>query len=187
MVVDLSFCFCSRSKIWSVRDWALRAMTWRDQCIIALSALIGRRMTLLPFLRSTMRTSGDAASSFLSRRQMKESDSRVCRAGGTRVSRGQADHRTGRAGDWKGRHAARWGDGMGHGARTQELKVMAVWLTPRLLSCSSSWNLMGRAGAMVNLERSAARGYRGAAANLSKVAGRWRIGGEGWVEVGDGG
>jgi hypothetical protein len=38
------------------------------------------------------------------------------------------------------------------------LKVIAVWLTPKLLSWSSSWNLMGNAGAMVNLKRSAARG-----------------------------
>lgn len=80
IVVDLSFCFCSRSNICKVRDCALRAMTWRVQCIMALSALIGRRMTLLPFLRSTMRTSGDADSSFLSRMQMNESDSSVYRA-----------------------------------------------------------------------------------------------------------
>lgn len=77
MVVDFSFCFCSRSKIWRVRDWALRAITCRVQCMIALSALIGRRMMLLPFLRSTMITSGEEASSFFSRMQINESDSSV--------------------------------------------------------------------------------------------------------------
>ena len=51
---------------------------------------MGRRMTLLPFLRSTMRTSGDDASSFLSRRQMKESDSSVCHGNqGSARARGQ--------------------------------------------------------------------------------------------------
>jgi hypothetical protein len=33
------------------------------------------------------------------------------------------------------------------------LKVMAVWLTPKLLSWSSSWNLMGSAGAMMIVMR----------------------------------
>ena len=144
MVVDLSFCFCSRSKIWRVRDWALRAMTWRDQCIIALSALMGRRMTLLPFLRSTMSTSGFDVSSFLSRRQMKESDSSVC----------HADQRSAGAGERQPDGMREMGGCREMGSdRTQELKVMAVWLTPRLLSWSSSWNLIGRAGAMVMLKR----------------------------------
>lgn len=79
IVVDFNFCFCSRSKICKVRDCAFRAMTWRDQCMMALSALMGLRMTLLPFFSSTIRTSGDEASSFLSLMQMKESDSKVCR------------------------------------------------------------------------------------------------------------
>lgn len=35
-------------------------------------------------------------------------------------------------------------------ARTHELKLMAVSLTPRLLSCSSSWNLMGNGGGMID-------------------------------------
>jgi hypothetical protein len=62
--------------------------------------------------------------------------------------------------DWAGR------------GRTQVLKVMDGWLTPRLLSCSSSWNLMGNAGAMATLMRSAARDQREVAANLSKVGGQ---------------
>ena len=48
------------------------------------------------------------------------------------------------------RASRRWG-------RTQVLKVMAVWLTPRLLSWSSSWNLIGKGGAMVKTMRSALR------------------------------
>jgi hypothetical protein len=151
IVWDLSFCFCSRSKICSVRDWAFKAITWRDQCIIALSALMGRRMTLLAFLRSTMRTSGDEASSFFSRRQMKESDSRVCHDNRVSERRKESAMRVG----WH---------------RTQELKLMAAGVTPRLLSWSSSWNLMGNAGAMVNVVRSAARDQEGIVANSPKVA-----------------
>ena len=82
MVQDLSFFFCSRSKICNVRDWALRAMIWRFQCMIALSALMGRLVTLLSFLSSTMTTSGWAASLFFSRMQTYESDSSVCRRQG---------------------------------------------------------------------------------------------------------
>lgn len=80
MAHDLSFILCSRSKICRVRDWALRAMTRRFQCMMALSALIGRRVTLLPFFSSTMTTSGWAASLLTSRMQMYESDSSVCKA-----------------------------------------------------------------------------------------------------------
>ncbi len=35
------------------------------------------------------------------------------------------------------------------GARTQLLKEIEAWLTPTVLSCSSSWNLIGNAGAMM--------------------------------------
>lgn len=45
--------------------------------MMALSALMGRRMTLLPFLRLTMMTSGDALPSDCCRTQMKWSDSSV--------------------------------------------------------------------------------------------------------------
>ena len=69
MVADLSLAFASRSKICSVRDCALRAMICLFQCMMALSALMGRRETLLPFLRSTMTTSGWAVSFFFSRMQ----------------------------------------------------------------------------------------------------------------------
>src|SRR5687767_3807089 len=78
IVQDLSFFFCSRSKICSVRDCALRAMIWRFQCMMALSALMGRLVTLLSFLSSTMTTSGWAASFFFSRMHTYESDSSVC-------------------------------------------------------------------------------------------------------------
>jgi hypothetical protein len=37
-----------------------------------------------------------------------------------------------------------------NGALTQELKLMAVSVTPRLLSWSSSWNLIGNGGAMID-------------------------------------
>lgn len=78
IVHDLSFFFWSRSKICNVLDCAFRAMTCRDQCMMALSALMGFRVVLLPFLSSTMTTSGDAVSLFFSRMQTKLSDSSVC-------------------------------------------------------------------------------------------------------------
>jgi hypothetical protein len=62
--------------------------------------------------------------------------------------------------------------------RTQELKLMAVGVTPRLLSWSSSWNLMGNAGAMVNLVRSAARDQERIVANSPKGAVRWKEAGK---------
>jgi hypothetical protein len=46
--------------------------------MMALSALMGFRVVLLPFLSSTMTTSGDAVSLFFSRMQTKLSDSSVC-------------------------------------------------------------------------------------------------------------
>jgi len=49
---------------------------------------------------------------------------------------------------------------------------MEGWLTPRLLSWSSSWNLMGKAGAMATVMRSTARSQRRVAANLSRGAER---------------
>ena len=81
---------------------------------------------------------------------MKESDSSVYTG---RVS----------ARIWAGSWASRRGREGFVGAwglvrHTQVLKVMEDGLTPKLLSCSSSWNLMGKAGAMVVVMRSAARG-----------------------------
>lgn len=79
MVVDFSFDFAPKSNICNVRDCAFNAITCLVQCMMALSALIGLRMTLLLFLRSMMMTSGDAVSFFFSRTQMNESDSTVCK------------------------------------------------------------------------------------------------------------
>src|ERR1700727_871809 len=79
MTADLSFALAARSKIWTVLDWALSAMTCLDQCMIALSALIGLWMTSLFFLRSIIMTCGLSSSLSFCRTQTNWSDSNVCR------------------------------------------------------------------------------------------------------------
>jgi hypothetical protein len=79
MTADLSFALAARSKIWTVLDWALSAMTCLDQCMIALSALIGLWMTSLFFLRSTIMTCGLSSSLSFCRTQTNWSDSNVYR------------------------------------------------------------------------------------------------------------
>src|SRR5271155_2556637 len=54
-------------------------MTCLDQCMIALSALIGLWMTSLFFLRSTIMTCGLSSSLSFCRTQTNWSDSNVCR------------------------------------------------------------------------------------------------------------
>ena len=77
IVALFSLLFCARSNICSVFPLALRAMTCLFQCMIALSALMGLFITLLPFFRSTIRTSGEALPSACCLTQTKVSDSNV--------------------------------------------------------------------------------------------------------------
>ncbi len=77
IVADWSLVFCAKSNTWSVRWLALRAITCLFQCMMALSALIGRRMISLLCLRLIIMTSGLASSLSFCRTHMKLSDSKV--------------------------------------------------------------------------------------------------------------
>ena len=79
IVADFSFAFAPKSKICRVLDCAFSAIICFVQCMIALSAFMGRRIGADPILfRSIMITSEGAASFFFSRMHTNESDSSVC-------------------------------------------------------------------------------------------------------------